>query len=228
MGEKWVEQIVEAVSFAHSKEVILDTLHLSHFGVDDEDNIKLVRTKHRPLGLWEEQVPETKLSPSRLRNLAFIPTKEPDVFQLGLILWLLADIRAAIPPRNQKGNKNEVFWERRARPGGCPEDAGTKQPSTCADRNFQTTERGQASYFCISLDNIKVLNLLILSITIGWSTDTQDGPQKNSPWIYPPPKDTLEDLNFDFVSPPPGKIQSDTFTWGSSRIQGPSGISQTM
>lgn len=84
--EKWAKQIVEAVSFAHSNEVMLGTLHLSHFGVDDENNIKLVRIKRQPPGLWEEQVPETKLKPCGLRRMDSAPTKESDVFQLGLVL----------------------------------------------------------------------------------------------------------------------------------------------
>jgi hypothetical protein len=206
MREKWAKQIVEAVSFAHSNQVILGTLHLSHFGVDDDNNIKLVRIKKQPPDLQGERMPEHKRNSYGWSMADFIPTKESDVFQLGLVLWLLTDFSVAIPACHQTVVENEVFWQRRARPGACPEDIIDLPP---CQQHIPLYYQAIIKMCRQELpSNRKGANELLLDFP-GRSSISQNtahhhqlvhGDTQDSPWIYPPPTDRLADLNIDNVS----------------------------
>ncbi|KAL6900515.1 hypothetical protein GGI43DRAFT_423003 [Trichoderma evansii] len=118
--ERWAKQIVEAVSFAHSNDVILQKLKLSYFGVDDQNNVKLIRIKRQEPDEIAGWVPVEYLPVKysiRGYKAYCAPSKEADIFQLGLLLWLLTDFSAAIPTCIREWKGETIYWERRAHPG---------------------------------------------------------------------------------------------------------------
>lgn len=201
---RWARQIVKAVSFAHSNEVILSSLHLSYFSVDDQSNIKLIHIKQGP-----PSISEGWLAPGLKRDFfahykkELMPTKESDVFQLGLLLWLLTDFSATIPARNQKAEKYKVFWNRRTRPGAHLKriiDLPPCQP------HIPLYYQAIIKMCRQKLPSNRIGADGLLLAFPGQSLSSQStayyhqlvyGDTQNSPWIYPPPTDRLEDLDFD-------------------------------
>lgn len=208
--EKWARQITQAVTFAHAKEVILGKLNLSYFGIDDENNIKLVRIKKKPpstaSGWCPPEYPRNSSS-GAFQTGDFILTKESDIFQLGLILWLLTDFSVAIPAHNECSAKDYLHWERRVRPHAslAPEIIELPPCQPTIPLYYQATIKMCRQEIP---SNRKRANELMAnfpgSSSISPSTDYWHelvyGETEGSPSTFPPPSDRLEDLNMRSVS----------------------------
>ncbi|PSS02142.1 hypothetical protein BD289DRAFT_479042 [Coniella lustricola] len=88
--EKWARQIVEGLSEIHEAGFVQGDFTLSNIVVDHNDNAKIIDINRRgcPVG-WEP--PEaTPLIESNQRISMYIGVKS-DLFQLGMVLWALAE-----------------------------------------------------------------------------------------------------------------------------------------
>ncbi|UKZ94482.1 uncharacterized protein TrAFT101_009353 [Trichoderma asperellum] len=200
--ERWAKQIVEAVSFAHSNKVILGRLHLGYFGVNDQNNISLLHIRNEPPATihgW---------SPPECRNDRFTPTRESDIYQLGLLLWLLTDFSAAIPSSKYSFPKETVFWERRVRPDTTYEGRPVDLPPCQLHVPLYYQAIVKMCRQELPSDR-KAASELLLHFP-GQSLNCQStayyhrlayGDIQNSPWMFPPPTDRLEDLHIDNDSP---------------------------
>lgn len=200
--EKWAKQIIEAVSVAHSNTVILGRLHLGYFGVNDQNNISLLHIRNEPparIRGW---------SPPECRNEHFTPTRESDIYQLGLLLWLLTDFSAAIPSSKYSFLKETVFWDRRVRPDTTYEGRLIDLPPC---QPYVPLYYQAIIKMCRQeLPSDRMAASELLSHFPGRSLNCQStayyhrlvyGDIQNSPWVFPPPTDRLENLHIDNDSP---------------------------
>ncbi|MCJ1297857.1 hypothetical protein MMC08_000645 [Hypocenomyce scalaris] len=89
--ERWAKQIVQGLSEIHEAGFVQGDFTLSNIVVDDRDEAKIIDINRRgcPVG-WEP--PEiTKLIESSQRISMYIGVKS-DLFQLGMVLWALAEV----------------------------------------------------------------------------------------------------------------------------------------
>ena len=123
---KWARQIVEGVGFIHEKGLVTGALHWTYLSVDRSDNAMITRIP----GIFPSLSQSTQLSSGwiapELREQPIgsksyvISTPESNIFQLGLLLYVISDWDILFPANTNIIPQWSVKWCNRAY--GCVKD----------------------------------------------------------------------------------------------------------